>query len=400
MTQGIPQEVYKQRREAVLDAIGTGVALVPAGESSNSLTGLWDPDWNFYYLTGIENEPGAMLLLEGGQQRDTLLFLRPLDPEVEAWDGLRHTIGARLRQQMGVEKIHRLSALPGMLNQAARRTRRLVCLLPFAAYNRPLSADLAIFKQVADHVPGVKIEDMTDLLPALRCRKDAHELALMRQAVSITIESMLEAVPKIKPGLREYELQEMLEHGYKTRHARRTAFCTIVGSGVNSTVLHYRANDEPMQDGDVVVVDTGASYMKYSADITRTFPVSGRFSEEQARIYDLVLDVQKKMIERVGPGITLEALNRASKEMMEATGYGDYYIHGIGHYLGGEVHDVGSRLRPLEPGCVITVEPGIYIPDKKLGIRIEDDVLVTEKGREVLSAAMPKERREIEGLLG
>ncbi|MBE7558532.1 aminopeptidase P family protein [bacterium] len=307
MTQGIPQEVYKQRREAVLDAIGTGVALVPAGESSNSLTGLWDPDWNFYYLTGIENEPGAMLLLEGGQQRDTLLFLRPLDPEVEAWDGLRHTIGARLRQQMGVEKIHRLSALPGMLNQAARRTRRLVCLLPFAAYNRPLSADLAIFKQVADHVPGVKIEDMTDLLPALRCRKDAHELALMRQAVSITIESMLEAVPKIKPGLREYELQEMLEHGYKTRHARRTAFCTIVGSGVNSTVLHYRANDEPMQDGDVVVVDTGASYMKYSADITRTFPVSGRFSEEQARIYDLVLDVQKKMIERVGPGITLSS---------------------------------------------------------------------------------------------
>ncbi len=397
--QGIPREVYQRRREKVLDAIGHGVALVGAGESSGSLTGFWDPDWNFYYLTGIEDEPGAMLLLEGGEQRDTSLFLRPLDPEIEAWDGLRHTISKQLRDQMGLEKIHRLSALGGLLNQAARRTRKLVCLLPFTTYNKPVSADLAIFKQVADHIPGTKIEDMTDLLPGMRCKKDDYELGLMREAIRITIEAMKEAAPEIKPGLREYELQEALEHGYKTRHARRTAFCTIIGSGINSTVLHYRSNNESMRDGDVVVVDTGASFMKYSADITRSFPVNGRFSDEQAKVYDLVLDVQKKMIQRVKPGMTLEALNKISKEMMEATGYGDYYIHGIGHYLGGEVHDVGSRLRPLEEGCVITIEPGIYIPEKKLGVRIEDDVLVTEKGCEVLSAAMPKERAEVQAMM-
>ena len=398
MNASIPQETYCARREAVLEAIGGGVAVLPAGDDNASLQHAWSPNWNFYYLCGVEDEPGAILLLDGGK-RETVLYLRPLNPEVEQWDGLRHPIGGRLRQETGLDKIFRTGAFAGQLAAAARRTKRLVCLLPFTGHERPLSADLEIFRKVQNHVPGASIEDMTDLLPRMRCKKDEHELALTRKAIEITLASIREAAPHIKPGTSEFDIQEQLEHGYRTRGARRTAFSTIIGGGLNSTVLHYRANDQPLHAGELVVVDTGAMYESYSADITRTFPVSGTFTEEQAKIYDLVLDVQMKIIEMIKPGVTLDELNRKSKDLIETTGYGDYYPHGIGHFLGGEVHDVGDRDAPLEPGVVITVEPGIYIPENKLGVRIEDDVVVTETGCEVLSANLPKTRKDIEAMM-
>jgi Xaa-Pro aminopeptidase len=399
MTGSIPQKIYKQRRQKVLDEIGNGVALLPVGNASGSMQGEWQPEWDFYYLTGIADEPGAYLLLEGGEKKESILLLKPLNPEVEEWDGYRLKIGSELKKVTGIEKIHRVGALSGILTQAARRTKRLVCLLPFAGYKSPVSADLEIFKKVAERAPGVKIEDGTDILPQMRRIKDEYEIALLRQAVDITMQSIMDAISTIKPGVSEFELQENIEHGYKTRGSRQVAFDTIAGSGLNTTVLHYKSNHNIMKDGDLVVLDTGARYKRYNADITRTYPINGKFSEEQAGIYQTVLDCQKKVIAAAAPGVTLEELNKISKDFMEEAGYADYYIHGIGHYLGGEVHDVGQRERTLEAGSVITVEPGIYIAEKQLGVRIEDDVLITAKGCEVLSEKLPKEISEVEALM-
>ncbi|MHC5005033.1 MAG: aminopeptidase P N-terminal domain-containing protein [Planctomycetota bacterium] len=394
----IPLSEYASRRRKLRTALKSAVGLVMAGDGGHDLHEEFRAHAHFRYLTGIEDEPGAVLLLDPGapvEARREMLFLRPLDPEVEQWDGLRPGIGAALREATGIKAIFRLGHLPRMLNEAARRSRRLAALHPLATCDRPLSPDLAMLRRVAERVPETTVVDRTDAPTRLRSVKSRHELATIKRAIEITAAGFEAAMRGLRPAMSEFDVQELLEHAYRTNGSRGPAFPTIVGAGVNSTVLHYRANRERIEKGQLVCIDSGAAFAGYGADITRTLPAGGRFTDRQREVYEVVLGAQEAAIRATKPGVRLAAIDAVARSVITKAGYGDAFIHSIGHHLGLETHDPAPD-EPLRPGAVITIEPGIYLPDEGIGIRIEDDVHVTAKGPVSLSAAIPKTVEDIE----
>lgn len=391
-------EEYAARRAAVLKAIKPGIGVVLAGDASASLHGLFKADSAFYYLTGIAAEPGAAVLFDPTHpdpQRRCVLFLKPRNPELEAWDGIRPGLTAELRRQTGFTKIMRTNYLATALTDALRRSKQACCLHKFSVYDAPPSGDLALFRKVAERIPGVSIIDRTNLIPTLRANKSRAEVAHIRKAIDITWEAHQALLRELRPGVSERRLQQALELTWSSLGATGPAYNSIVGSGINSTVLHYHANDQVAKDGDVLCVDAACSYAGYAADITRTYPVSGKFTREQRKVYDVVLQAQQAAIRAVRPGAWFHEIDAVAREIIERAGYGDYYIHGIGHPLGIDVHDAMPD-GPLKPGQVLTIEPGIYIPDTGIGIRIEDDVLVTANGHRNLSADIPRDAGDIE----
>ncbi|HZL34152.1 MAG TPA: Xaa-Pro peptidase family protein [Tepidisphaeraceae bacterium] len=392
---------FIERRRKVFAALKGAAAVVFSGEGAAPLLGRWRPDASFFYLTGIENEPGAAVLFNPAADitdRKITLFLRPLNPEVDRWDGYREQIGSALKDRTGFATVMRSSALPAVLTAAARRTKRLACLHPFTTYPAPPSADLAVFRSVAERVPGVAIEDMTNLLPSLRAVKSPAELGMMRQAIAATAAGYEAAMPLIRPGANEAHVARAMERTYVDRGASGVAYNSIVGSGLNSTVLHYMDNSQPLAKGDLLVIDSGASFNGYAADVTRTYPVGGTFSAEQREAYEVVLQAQAAAIKAARTGTKMAEVDAAARHVFDKAGYGDAFIHGIGHQLGIEVHDVTPD-GPLAPGMVVTIEPGVYFPDRKLGIRIEDDILITAKGNQNLTDMIPKGAREVEEAL-
>jgi Xaa-Pro aminopeptidase len=267
--------------------------------------------------------------------------------------------------------------------------------MPLAQWNSPVSADLAILRAQAERVPGTQVQDRSDLLLRMRAAKSAAEIACIREAGRITATGFAAAMRSMRAGMNEFDLQECVEHAYRTNGARELAFRTIAGGGFNATVLHYHANDRPLVDGELVVLDSGAKHAGYSADVTRTLPVSGRFTARQRELYDTVLRAQAAAIAAVRPGATLAQVDAAGRKVIADAGLGDAFIHGMGHHLGLETHDA-SPDAPLEVGAVITIEPGVYLPKESIGIRIEDDVAVTEGGHEVLTPSIPRTADEVE----
>lgn len=410
---GVPLREYAQRREQVLKMLKGGgggggkagapaaVGLVLAGDSSHTVTGKWRPDLNFLYLTGIETEGGAAVLFDPSNpnpKRRIALFLRPLNPETDRWDGYRDEISSHLRAATGFEFVARTSMLPMFLAAAGRRVKRLACLHSLASHAADVSPDLAVFRKVAERVPGTAIEDRSMLLAGLRAIKSAAELNLMKRAAEATAAGYQAAVKTIRPGVTEAQVQRAMEAAFVEDGAEGTAYGSIVGGGVNATVLHYERNSQPLADGDVLLIDAGAQVGGYACDVTRAFPVSGRFTPEQREIYDLVLKAELAAIRAARPGKHLWEVDQAARQVIEAAGYGDYFPHGTSHHLGLHVHDADPDA-PLAPGMVITIEPGVYLPDRKLGIRIEDDVLITREGgggAKVLTAEIPKAAEDVE----
>lgn len=392
----IPTEVFAARRRALLDALGKAVGLVFAGDAVGEHP--FRPHPHFEYLTGIVDEPGAVLLLDPTgpvPSRRATLHLRPLDPEVERWDGLRETIGGPLKARYGIDSVARLRMLPRGLNLSAASNRRLACLHPPANYDQPVSPDLAIFRKVAERMAGVEIVDRSDLLVSMRARKSAEEVAMIRRAAEATREGFLEAIAALRPGANEFEIESALDRGYRRSGSRRHAFPPIVGSGLNATVLHYHGNDARIEPGELVLIDSGASWGGYSSDVTRTYPADGVFTARQRELYRIVLAAQEAGIRACRAGKRLSDVDAASRKVIADAGYGEFFPHGTGHHLGLETHDVTPDA-PLAAGAVVTVEPGIYIPQERIGIRIEDDVLVTRGAPEVLTPGIPKSIAEIE----
>lgn len=381
---------YAARRERVLKALDGAVGLVMAGDGKANA--------HFRYLTGLSEEHGGMVLFDPSHEdpkRRIVLVLRAHNPELDQWDGFRPMITMKLKEETGFVTILRHAHLPGALLGAARRCKRLACLLPLANHEAPVSADLALFRKLAERVPGCAIVDRTEILRELRTVKSPAEIAMLRHAVAITAKGYEAALATLAPGVGEQAVHRAIERAYQDAGGQGTGYESIVGSGFNATVLHYRVNNGPTNAGELMIIDSGAVFGGYTADITRAFPVSGRFTREQARLYNLVLEAQLAAIAACKPGATLSAVGWAARSIIEKAGFGDYYPHGIGHQLGMEVHDLEADA-PLRAGMVVTIEPGVYIPDQKLGIRIEDDVLITAKGREVLSPMIPKTISEIE----
>jgi Xaa-Pro aminopeptidase len=413
------------------------VAIIPSANEatrSNDTHYRFRQDSDLLYLTGFE-EPESIAVLTNIKDRpEYTFFVRPRDPEREIWDGRRAGVEGAVNSFGAVEAfpIAELNKkLPDLLSGARSLYYRLASSNP--------ELDDIVLKQISQLRAGSRrgvaapesIIDPTGIIHELRLIKSQEEIRIMQQAADIAAAAHVEAMRAVRPGMMEYELEALIEFNFRKSGASAPAYSSIVGGGANATVLHYVNNDDTLRDGDLVLVDAGAEYKGYASDITRTFPVNGRFSEAQREIYELVLDTQVSCVNMAQPGATMEELKSHSiqmltegmvrlgllkgetEELIKLEKYKQFYMHGLGHYLGMDVHDVGryqidGKPRKLEPGMVITVEPGVYIapgtkdiPKKYLGIgvRIEDDVLITEGGRNVLSSKVPKTIDEIESLM-
>ncbi|HEY7503247.1 MAG TPA: aminopeptidase P N-terminal domain-containing protein [Gemmatimonadales bacterium] len=379
----VPVERLIGRRAALLERLGDGVAVVPAAKL-RSIEGDYpqDSDYresnDFFYLTGLE-APGARLVLVARRNGpdSTILYLPEPESGPSRWTGGSLAPGPELSRLTGIADL------------------------------RPVPSDssrLVVRRRGLEPIP---VHQVAAELAALRQIKDGDEVGRLRKAVAITSEALLEAMARTKPGMYEYELEAAIEYGFRRRGAERVGFPSIVGSGPNGTILHYDENRRQMEEGELVVIDVGAEYGYYSADLTRTLPVSGQFTLRQRRLYDLVLGAQQTAIDSIRPGTSLGALNQIarlylrtrSSDLCGGLGCDQYFIHGLSHWLGMDVHDPGSYSRRLEPGMVLTVEPGIYIPAESLGIRIEDVVLVTREGGEVLSSGLPRSAEAVESAM-
>jgi Xaa-Pro aminopeptidase len=380
------------RRRALLKRIGRGTVLIPAGHERNiEQDYVQDNDFRqnntFYYFTELETQDAFLLMTaRGPDSLETVLFLPPRTPSQERWTGLRlgpDSVAVRLS---GISKVLPVDSLENRLRAAPQ----------------PVYTPRSVQKTEV-------VDNLTPIVDSMRVVKDADEIARLRRAVDISVAGHIAAMRAARAGMYEYELEAALEDGFRRNGADRLGYPSIVGSGPNTTTLHYDVNRRKTENGDLVVIDAAAEWGQYTADVTRTFPVNGRFTPRQKAIYDLVLGAQQAAFDAVRPGITMRELDGiARKYMRDHSGNlcgertcddREFFNHGLGHPIGMDVHDVGIS-RPLEPGMVVTLEPGIYIQAEKLGVRIEDDVLVTARGGEWLSAGAPRTTDAIEKLMG
>ncbi len=382
------------RRRALMRRIGRGTVLIPAGHERNiEQDYVQDNDFRqdntFYYFTELETQDAVLMMTARGPDSvETVLFLPPRTPSQERWTGLR----------LGPDSVAvRLSGIATVLPIDSLDARARAALQPVytQGHVRRGSADTAA-------------NNLTPIVDSMRVVKDADEIMRLRRAVDISVAGHIAAMRAARPGMYEYQLEAVLEDGFRSNGADRLGYPSIVGSGPNSTTLHYDVNRRKTENGDLVVIDAAAEWGQYTADVTRTFPVNGKFTPRQKAIYDLVLGAQQAAFDSLRPGVTMRQLDGIARRYMQqhsGTLCGqktcddrDYFNHGLGHPIGMDVHDVGFG-RPLEPGMVITLERGIYLQAEKLGVRIEDDVLVTAKGGEWLSAGAPRTTDAIEKLM-
>ena len=406
-------QVYQERRQRLAQMAPGAVILVLAGFENERNAFLQSS--SFFYLTGI-SEPGVALLIY--PDGTSSLFIPQTNGLRAKW--VAGTITPQNAENLGIERIEYLGTVisgyePKVFIKAENYANLLGELQRVVEQGlKLLAVDLGqlepqtVIAQLVGFNPKLKLSlgDASSLVAQLRRTKSDLELDHLYQAIEVTNLAQEAAATSIFPGAMECEVQAALEYVF-TSSGCGIAFPSIVGSGKNSTVLHYNQNSAAMQDGDLVVVDIGARYRGYCADITRTYPVNGKFTERQLEIYELVLKTQAYVAELAMPGMWLS--NAASPEqslvhlarefMREHGGYDQYFIHGIGHYLGLDTHDVGDTTTPLQPGDVFTIEPGIYISEEKLGVRIEDNYWMTEKGVVCLSESIAKEPQEIEALV-
>ncbi len=400
------KDIYRERRARLMEQTSDG-AVILFGESGANLD-VFKQENNFFYLTGVET-PNAILALDSKQKKETL-YLPERDPAQERWTGPQIGPNDAEARETGIAEIKSRELFQGDFDRLAASAGTIYTLFPSSDPDIKLTGDeRANIEKIKSAAPFVEVKDVAPIIAEMRKKKSPHEIRLLQKAIDITGEAHLAAARALRPGLYEYQIQAIIEHAFKNAGAERPGFASIVGSGPNSTVLHYNQNRRLMREGEVVVIDIGAEYSYYTADITRTYPVSGRFTPRQREIYEIVLGAQKAAVERLRPGATLRRtgdIHRAAYDYINSHGkdlkgepLGKYFIHGTSHYLGMDVHDVGDYTKPLEPGEVITIEPGIYIPEENIGVRIEDDFLVTETGYVHLSKNIPREVEEIEKLM-
>ncbi|UCG87054.1 MAG: aminopeptidase P N-terminal domain-containing protein [Gemmatimonadota bacterium] len=395
---------HAARRQALLDRIGAGVVAIPAATRRDlEHHVIQDNDFRqddyFFYLTGIET-PSAWLILSVATtgQRQVTLLLPDRNPRMERWTGQKLGPGTEAARLTGIADVRSLNS-----DHLGRTIRDALTLSPGALYTTMYGRERAAGLAGAYDGP---VENVIPILDSMRVVKDSVELAALRRAIYITTEAHKAAMQVARPGMYEYQIEATIEYTFRNLGADRVGFPSIVGSGPNSTVLHYDVNRRKMEHGDLVVMDIGAEYGQYTADVTRTIPVGGQFTARQRQVYNLVLGTQRAAMDAIRPGVTFRELNEVARRYMRdhsgdlcgAQSCDQYFVHGLSHWLGMRVHDVGGN-RVLEPGMVFTVEPGIYIPEENLGVRIEDDVLVTESGCEVLSDGAPRTIEDIEGLM-
>jgi len=377
----------------------SGVALVLSAVRTENMGSLHQ-DTDFLYLTGLAEESESAVMLAPQEPHPEVLFLGPLNPEQDRWIGYRAVLPNRgVEMRTGFEKVQRSDRLGSVFADVARRQKDIHFLGPVVGYNVPMPKVLEIYTKTRERAVGSRIQDAVDMLARMRSVKEPRELEKLARASEIAIDGHLEAMRKVKPGMREWELKQILEDVFRKAGVRRLAYDTVLGAGPDGCLLHYPGGDRVIEDGELVLIDAGAEFDRYASDVTRTFPANGKFTAEQRKIYEVVLRAQQAALKKVRAGVTWDELQDTASKVIADAGYYDYFIHGLGHFVGLEVHDAGVRSEPLRENMVITLEPGIYIPEKKLGIRIEDVVVVTKDGARVLSDRLPRDPDALEKLM-
>jgi len=393
---GFDPSVFKQRRQHLLDSLKEGTAILYSRGEETDMG--YRSDGDFWYLTGLD-EPGAILMLSSTAEWKEILFLPPRDIEAEKWTGWRPDITDSLAEAWGFDKIARTGYyFDYYLTNNIRESPILHLISALASPNDPIPPDMELYDKITDRVPGVSIKNSSRYLENMRVIKSPDEVEAVRLAIDITHHGLSELFAAMKPGVTEFYLDGVLEASFKRQGARFAAFDNIIAAGTNAAVLHYQRLSDTLRDGELLLIDVGAECQHYVADISRTIPINGTFTAEQAHLYDLVYEAQQAAIAAVKPGVSFNDLDDAAKAVIRKAGYTNYVQHSVSHQLGVEVHDRNNN-QPLEAGMIITIEPGIYLYEKGIGIRIEDDLLVTKTGCEILSSSIPGSRSEIEAWL-
>jgi Xaa-Pro aminopeptidase len=413
-----PLSVFAERRAMLAAAVNAPIVLFGyTGHEEANPSYVFMQEENFYYLSG-HNEEGAALLLvpESAEQKGwtgprEILYLPPRDLAEERWNGPR--MGPNdpgIQEKTGFARVETFAKLRDSLAALAKNYPEIYTELPGPHDDGyPHAANWS--KWVKDAVPQASVKDVSSAVGTLRAIKSPGELALMQKAVDPSIDAHFEAMKMMRPGLYEYQVAAKMVGIHAYAGCETEAYSPIVGTGFDSTILHYNKLDRRIEDGDIVLLDVAGQYSGYASDITRTIPANGKFTPRQREIYEIVLGAQNAAMEALKPGMTLGGKDATSLQKIamdyidshgkdkEGRSLGRYYIHGLSHHVGLDVHDPSGPSRPLEPGMVITIEPGIYIPEENLGVRIEDDVLITPTGYKQLTARLPRSVDEIEKIM-
>ena len=406
---------YEARRQAVYDQLEENALLIlysgaPAHISVDAYHE-FQANRHFFYLTGLRQENMILLIRKAAENSRTTLYIEKADPLAERWTGKMVTV-EEAREVSGIQDIRFVDRFETELSYLLNSADIRCCYFDCYRHQSTDLPDLNLAKaqQFAQEHPGVAVRNLWSIVSKLRMVKDEDEVALMEQAVDITNQALKNVMKNLKPGMKEYQAQADFEYMVHYLGAEGPSFPTIAGSGKNGCMLHYETNRETCQEGTLLLLDLGVRQEGYCSDITRTYPVSGRFTQRQRQVYDIVLKANKEVAARAKPGMTTRELNDICKKVLAAgcmelgliekeEDIGKYYMHGVSHHLGIDVHDVTVEGVKLAPGSVITDEPGLYIDEWELGIRIEDDLLITKNGCRVLSAGIIKEPEEIEAFM-
>jgi Xaa-Pro aminopeptidase len=411
-----PGADYHARREALAKKAGGVVVLLAPLEPMDSVYAFRQEN-NFYYLSGV-TVPGAGLLIAPASEAQgdaparaysEILFLPPRNLRLEKFTGPQ--MGAEdpsAPRLTGFDRVEEMGKLPEEIAKLLANPRPVVYTELASPGSMPASEDMLGFLRHSNAM--VFFQDVKPMLSSLRTVKDAGEIALLQKAVDASVAAHFAAMKAAKPGVKEYEISALMQYEWDKRGCERPSYAPIVGSGHNSTVLHYSENTNTMKAGDVVVIDAAAEYSMYAADITRTLPINGHYTARQKEIYDIVLGAQEAAMAAFQSGKSMlvgdaeNSLNKVARDYIKTHGkdlhgqpLDQYFIHGLGHYIGLDVHDPGDYKVPLGPGMAFTIEPGIYIPEENIGVRIEDDFLVGADGKLIkLSAALPSKTEDVE----
>src|SRR6266567_6523483 len=416
-----PNSVYAERRAKLAAQVDGPIILWGfTGREEGSQTYIFEQEQNFYYLTG-HNEEGAGLILlpaapEGGAtnvERE-ILFLPAKNPQKEKWNGVRISpADPGIEARTGFVAVKSFeSGFRSLVEILVKTLPNFYTILPYEKELGGFPHEKAVVEWLQLAAPQAKLKDIRAQIGALRQIKSPGEIAFLKQAVDLSLDAHLEAMKMMRPGLYEYQIAAKMVEIHAMGGSEAEGYAPIVGAGPNSTALHYDRLSRKIEDGDIVVLDVAAQYSGYSADITRTLPANGKFTPRQREIYSIVLGAQNVALAAIRPGahfsckgkkdglmnIAYDYINSHGKDR-EGRPLGQYFIHGLGHHIGLNVHDPGDHCSPLQPGMVVTVEPGIYISEENLGVRIEDDVLITDSGYKLLSERLPRDPDEIERIM-
>ena len=419
-----PNSIYAARR-AKLASQADGPILLWGftGREESAQTYIFEQEENFYYLTGHNEEGAGLIILPASHAtrisgassdaaQEETLFLPLKNPQKEKWNGLRLSpTDPDIQPRTGFTSVKPFSEMRAALETLAKTYSVIYTILPYEKELGGYPHEKAVTDWIKTVAPQVQLKDIRPAVAAMRQLKSPGEIRFLTAAIDLSLDAHLAAMRMMRPGLYEYQVAAKMVEVHAMGGSEAEGYGPIVGAGPNSTALHYDKLSRKIQDGDIVVLDVGAQYSGYSADITRTIPANGKFTPRQREIYEVVLGAQNAALAALKPGVDFcqhgsTSVHKIAYDYINSHGkdshgdaLGKYFIHGLGHNIGLDVHDPSDYCKPLQPGMVVTVEPGIYIPEENLGVRIEDDVLITDSGYKFLSERLPRNADEIEKIM-